>query len=231
MNEALTKILRIAKVLRGKDLYLCNQHKCNKLKLGQGNSAWVICPDFLSKDSIVYSFGIGEDISFDLALIQKFNLSINAFDPTPKSIEWLKTQNIPTNFKAKALGLADYDGKMSFHLPVNPNHVSASVVQSKFTSDRTIEVDVKRLQTIMAELEHTKIDLLKMDIEGAEYGVIDDILASPLEIKQILIEFHHRFERIGISKTKEAVRKMNDAGYKIFSVSAIGEEISFIKVK
>ena len=68
-----------------------------------------------------------------------------------------------------------------------------------------------------------------MDIEGAEYEVIDDIVHSPVPIYQVLIEFHHRFEGIGIGRTKEAITKLNGTGYKIFNVSATGEEISFIK--
>jgi hypothetical protein len=69
-----------------------------------------------------------------------------------------------------------------------------------------------------------------MDIEGAEYEVIEDILSSHVPISQVLIEFHHRFSDIGIGKTRSAVSRLNEAGYRIFNVSASGEEISFIKV-
>jgi len=34
--------------------------------------------------AVVYSLGIGEDISFDLALIEKYGARVHAFDPTPK---------------------------------------------------------------------------------------------------------------------------------------------------
>ena len=69
-----------------------------------------------------------------------------------------------------------------------------------------------------------------MDIEGAEYEVIGDIIESPVPISQVLIEFHHRFGTHGIQKTKEAIVRLNQAGYKIFNVSPSGEEISFIKM-
>jgi len=45
----------------------------------------------------------------------------------------------------------------------------------------------------------------------------------------VLIEFHHRFAHIGIKRTRQAISKLNRAGYKIFHVSASGEEFSFIK--
>ena len=71
---------------------------------------------------------------------------------------------------------------------------------------------------------------LKIDIEGAEYDVIDDILQSNIEITQFLIEFHHRFKEIGVNKTKLAVKKLENAGYKLVYINQkTGEEYTFIK--
>jgi hypothetical protein len=91
------------------------------------------------------------------------------------------------------------------------------------------KLPVHRLPTILAKLGHEKIDLMKMDIEGAEYEVIEDIIQSPVPILQLLIEFHHRFPYLGVRKSKEAISRLNQAGFKIFHVSPSGEEISFIK--
>ena len=71
--------------------------------------------------------------------------------------------------------------------------------------------------------------IVKLDIEGAEYEVIQHIIDRKIKIHQLLIEFHHRFPGIGNKKTKEAIRILNNAGYKIFDVSPSGEEFSFIK--
>lgn len=40
--------------------------------------------------------------------------------------------------------------------------------------DECVEIPVKKLSTIMDELNHQKTEILKMDIEGAEYDVIED---------------------------------------------------------
>jgi hypothetical protein len=77
---------------------------------------------------------------------------------------------------------------------------------------------------------HNKIDILKMDIEGAEYEVIKNIVSSRIEISQLLIEFHHRLIINGINKSKQSIQELNNADYKIFHVSDSGEEFSFIKV-
>jgi hypothetical protein len=83
----------------------------------------------------------------------------------------------------------------------------------------------------MEKNKHKYIDILKMDIEGAEYDVIDDLLRSEIEIHQLLIEFHHRFPSLGIKKTRQAVEKLRNAGFALFNVSQIGEEFSFINTK
>ena len=72
----------------------------------------------------MYSVGIGEDISFDLALMAQFNCRVFAFDPTPKSLEWLKRQELPEGFQSFAVGLADYDGQAELFAPPNSEHVS-----------------------------------------------------------------------------------------------------------
>ena len=85
-----------------------------------------------------------------------------------------------------------------------------------------------RLGTILKMLGHSCIDLLKMDIEGAEYDVLADLLTQRIPVKQILVEFHHRWPQIGVDKTRQAIHALNAAGYKIFSVSPGGEEYSFL---
>ena len=66
-----------------------------------------------------------------------------------------------------------------------------------------------------------------MDVEGAEYDVIDDLLASDLDVRQLLIEFHHQFS--GIERTRRAIEALNEAGYRIFDVSAGGKDYAFIR--
>ena len=223
------KFLRLPKVLKGKDAFIGIDFECGDITLGNTNSAWTICPKFLNETSVVYSFGIGYDVSFDLEIINHFDLKIFAFDPTPKSIEWVKKQNLPKQFMLIECGLAGFDGKAKFHPPENPDYVSATMLDRETTEDEAYKVEVKRLKTIMTELGHKELDLLKMDIEGAEYDVIDDIINGGIKPGQILIEFHHRFKNVGVNKTIEAVNKLRKYGYGVFHVSKTGEEISFIQ--
>jgi len=224
------KLFRLLKVIKGKDFYSSLQIKCNTVTLGDKSAEWMICPDNINANSIIYSFGIGENISYDLELIKRYNVTVHAFDPTPKSLEWLKKQELPEQFKSYPFGLADYDGDAEFHLPENAEYVSCSMIDEGKMKNQFVKVNVCRLKTLMGKLNHTEIDILKMDIEGAEYSVLNDILKEKLNIKQILIEFHHRYKNVGIEKSISAIKLLNSHGYKIFAVSFSGEEYSFIKI-
>ncbi len=78
-------------------------------------------------------------------------------------------------------------------------------------------------------LKHEKIDVLKMDIEGAEYDVLSDILKQGIAINQILIEFYHRLFSNGNRMIKKAIELLSSNGYDLFAISKNGEELSFVK--
>jgi hypothetical protein len=75
---------------------------------------------------LVYSFGIGEEISFDKNMINEYNAKVFGFDPTPKSIKRINEQELPENFIFTPIGIADHDGEEEWFLPENPNHVSCT---------------------------------------------------------------------------------------------------------
>ncbi len=221
------RLYRFKNFLKGRESYYVCDYRGNTVTKGNEGTDWTFIPGLLSPGDIVYSFGAGKDISFDRALVEELGLKVYLFDPTPESVDFIRILNLEENYIFEDTGLAGFDGKTRFYLPDEPGYVSATM-QPKHEDQRYVEVRVERLKTIMKRNGHKKIDLLKMDIEGAEYEVIDDILDSGIWIGQWLIEFHHRFPMNGIAKTRRAVSRLRDAGYKLFNVSATGEELSFV---
>ncbi|XZE44554.1 FkbM family methyltransferase [Pirellulaceae bacterium SH467] len=213
------------KLLR-KEPWVFVELDCRQQRLGHGDGSWIVCPDLLSPGCVVYSFGCGDNISFDVDLIQRYNSVVHAFDPTVRSIAWMNGQQLPIGLHFHELGIAAFDGEVEFSLP-RGHYVSYSMVPSQ--SDSTCTGKVKRLRTIMDELGHRSIDLLKLDVEGAEYAVIDDIVDEASRISQLLIEFHHRMvSDAGAAQTLLAIKKLRSAGFKLFSISPRGIEFSFI---
>jgi FkbM family methyltransferase len=163
-------------------------HDLNIVYYGTQYGGWGIEPSIICKNDIVYSFGVGTDISFDEQLINNHGVIVNAFDPTPRCVDWIKQQKLPNNFVFKQMGVSHFDGISYFNLPPKLEYVSYSETSEK--NENCIELQVKTLKTIMKELNHDKVDILKMDIEGSEYGVLDHMLLHSIYPKIILVEFH-----------------------------------------
>lgn len=213
----------------GRDLPYRTQIQCRCIRLGSEYGGWVIRPDWLERGSIVYSVGVGQDISFDLELIRRFGVVVHAFDPTPRSVEWVRAQSLPPQFVFHEIGLAEYDGSARFVLP-RADYVSYHVgaADEGGIAAHAIDAPVQRLSSIMRILGHQRVDLLKMDIEGAEYAVIADLIAAAVPIRQLLVEFHHSVgDAPSLQRTRQAIESLLGAGYHIFDVSPIGLEYSF----
>ena len=174
MKKYYRLIKRVVKTIFGNDFFAKTDCDLESVCFGSRYGGWNVVVDRVNENSIIYSFGVGEDISFDLELIQKYNAVVHAFDPTPRSIEWVRGQGVLVNFILHQYGLADFDGEIFFYPPENQNHVPHTIVKRPKAKSSAIRVPVKSIRTIMGELGHSHVDIMKMDIEGAEYQVIDD---------------------------------------------------------
>lgn len=230
-NDKIKRFEYWLKARLGKIAFIEVQHRCQKEWYGNEYGGFYVNPTALTDRPIVYSFGIGQDISFDLAIIEKHNANVYGFDPTPKSIQWIAQQKLPDTFHFFPFGIGNKTEKTKFHLPINQEHVSGSVFEHKLLSeDNYVEVPLKSFSDIITETGHRKIDVLKMDIEGSEYLVIDDILNAGIQINQLLLETHERFFVDGKQKGDAFFRKLFDYGYRIFGISDTYQEISLIRV-
>ena len=196
-------------------------------RLGSDYGGWSIVPDLLGPRSVVYTVGVGSDVTFDIAVIERFGCTVHAFDPTPMAREWIAKQDLPAQLVFHAIGLADKDEDVPFAMPLQEGWDSFSL-PPEGSAEETVLCPVRRLESIANDLGHDRIDLLKMDIEGFEYGVIDDVLAGPLRPVQWAIEFHHAMMHFVPDQTRRAVGQLEAAGYRLFAVSNVGHEYSFV---
>ena len=188
---------------------------------------WTVVPSQLNSGGLALAFGIGTDIGFELALASRFSMTVHAFDPTPRSGEWIRTQQLPDGLNFHALGLAAADGVLRFEEPELGHHVSFSATTN--SGRPSVSLPVKRLPSITRDLGDPHIELLKMDIEGSEYEVIRDMPNHQVRPTQILVEFHHRFPNFRASDTREAISTLQALGYGVAHVASNGEEFLFVK--
>lgn len=154
-------------------------------KIGEGGK-WVCGLSQLSNDltCVMYSFGISTDISLEVEILQRTNCIIHAFDPTVGNLpvnNWnalTEQQRNRIYFHKTALGI--YSGTSEMH-SLN-----------------------EQLLDIMHRLGHTFINLLKVDIEGGEWSVFNNLFengvhsdsnrqpsSEALPVGQLLIELHY----------------------------------------
>lgn len=210
-------------------------HECETRRHGSSYGGWVVNPSQISPDSVVYSFGLGEDVTFDVEMVETYGVEVHGFEPDPLALEWLGRQDLPAGVHAHPYGLAASDGEATLH-PVRPS------TARQLSGGRTLSTEigppaeehekhvaqVRRLGSIMRELGHDHVDVLKIDIEGLEYEVLDDMLAGGIHPKQLLVEFHQSLKGIPATRTVQSIRKLRAAGYRPFFVSPRCAEISFL---
>jgi len=211
----------------GKEPYLKKDIDINTVNY----SGWNISPDLIHQQDIIYSLGICDDIGFEKTIIEKFNVTVFAFDPTPYSVNWIGEQTLPENFNFYPWAAAGTDGNF-FLYPRISNKGERSRTMFTFHQQEESRSDGVKVEAFsvpsMADKLNTRIDILKMDIEGAEYDVIDNLIDSALRPKMLLIEFHHRFKGIGKQKTYSSIEKLRQNDYLIASISVTGREFCLI---
>jgi FkbM family methyltransferase len=196
-------------------------------RLGDAGGRWAIATGGLGPATVVYACGVGTDISFERDLIARYGVTVHAFDPTPLALEWAGRQRLPERFHLHPYGLADYDGTARFAPPRKLKFASFSMVRSGGVGE-AVEAPVRRLRSLQEALGLPAPDVLKLDIEGAEYAVLADLLAGALRPRQVLVEFHHRWREVGARRTREAVGALRNAGYRVAEVASNGLEYTFV---
>lgn len=212
--------------------YLQNRpFQINDKWLGSDYGGFFVATEILdfkkNQEIIVYSAGVGTDISFDKALMRRYRTAkIYAFDPTPISVEWIKRKKTPANFIFHPIGIGTKNGKEQMFLP-SSHRVSFTIHQWDEASKEHVEVEMKTINSIAEQHGHSFVDVLKMDIEGSEFEVLKALDFSKLSFGQILVEFHERFVENGVEIKNETIKRLETHGYICFAISS-DYEYSFI---
>lgn len=216
------------KRLSGKELWLRADAEFDTSE----SAGWNYIAERLDANSIVYSLGVGDSIEFDLEVIERTGATVYAFDPTPYAMEWIQQQTLPAQFVFYPWAAAGNNGSLRLFRRVNTRGKRADVM---WTADSAagdasdfIDAPAYTIQSIAEKLHHEKIDLLKVDVEGAEYDILDGLRQASQLPGQLLIEYHHRFPGIGRQKTAQSITALRALGYRIFDVSETGREIGFV---
>jgi FkbM family methyltransferase len=158
------------------------------VRVGSRYGGWWVPRSVLTPGAIAYCAGAGEDVTFDLALL-RHGVRVTTFDPTPRSVTYVNSLRIEDKrFRFVPVGWWNDDTEIDVYAPRDPAHVSYSALDLQGTG-QSITVPVRRVATLARELGDTALDIIKMDIEGAEMVVIPDILSSGPLPRVLCVEF------------------------------------------
>ncbi|CAB9515027.1 methyltransferase like 24 [Seminavis robusta] len=158
----------------------------NRIRAGDvEDGGWWICDaqtTIPEKDCVIYSFGIRDNFSFDHFFANK-GCQVHGFDPSPAGLqsqkEYEKVQR--AHYHSYGLGVVDKDygpGKVPFRWP------GLDYLQEF----NTLPWKLKSLPTIMKEIGNSKLTILKVDVEGAEWDSMKHIAKAGWD--ELYMELH-----------------------------------------
>lgn len=190
-------------------LLLPVSHSTSMTRLGSEYGGWWIPNQALRRGGVAYCVGVGEDVSFDVALVEA-GFRVFSFDPTPASIAFMESAQ-PEGIQFSPTGLWCESGSIRFYVPRDPANVSHSATNAQGTHEY-IEVPVETLEGMVSRLGHDSIDLLKMDIEGAELPVLRHMLDTEIRPAVLCVEFD---EPLPEKRFLRMVKNLVESGYEL----------------
>nr|WP_228025391.1 FkbM family methyltransferase [cf. Phormidesmis sp. LEGE 11477] len=195
-------------------------------KVGSDYGGWVLPVDLIQPGWTCYAGGVGEDITFDREIIERFGCRVFAFDPTPRAAAHVEQHAEGfSNFRFLPVGLWSEDTVLRFYAPRDPAHVSHSIVNLQETNTY-FEAPCRTVSSLMSELGHDEIDLLKIDIEGAEHEVVRSMFAQGVFPTLLCMEIDQPAPLLKITST---VRRIRKAGYTLINID--GWNFTFVHAK
>jgi FkbM family methyltransferase len=144
---------------------------------------------FTSERKTPYILDCGANYGFSIIYFKRLfpESEILAFEPDKKIFELLKNNLAPHNFKNIELVNAAVwkeDAQLEF---ASEGSLGGAIIQlGTFNMNKCI-VDAKQLSPY---LTYREIDFLKLDIEGAEYDVLQSCKNDLSRVKNLFIEYH-----------------------------------------
>lgn len=179
----------------------------------------------LNQNSIFFDIGAHVG-NFSTKMYEKFECNIYAFEPLDENFKIL-TQNLNNYKKIKCyqIALLNFDGYSN----ISSLGASASLFDRNEGSTNE-EVIVKSFGTFIREENINFIDFVKMNIEGSEYDLLNDIIDSGniLKIQHLQIQFHN-FVDDSEAKRKVIRNKLKKTHKNIYNFPFIWERWDLIK--
>jgi FkbM family methyltransferase len=197
---------------------------CQRYGLERIDPGYFVRPTIDAR-SIVLDCGLGNNADFSEAIIRRFNAECHGVDPTRKHQKPLArvASRHAGRLRIHPVALAGTTGWMTFYEA--PQQISGSLFEGHVNAGGAVSYTVRSVsfEDLLAEIGVSRIDLLKLDIEGAEYDVFASISDKTIKnIGQIIVEFHHYcLKGVTEADTRRVVNRITGLGFQSYSVDGI----------
>lgn len=176
----------------------------------------------IDNKSIVLDCGLGDDADFSDAMITRYGAQCHGVDPTRKHQPALSAiaGKLGSLFQLHPFAVAGRSGSFTFYESID--QVSGSLFDGHVNAKRSTSYPVRSttIPDLMASIGAATVDVLKLDVEGAEYDVLasmDD--HSFANIGQLIVEFHHHCVKgITPDDMKREIARLTGLGFCSYSV-------------
>lgn len=178
----------------------------------------------IGTDGVVIDVGCSHQAEFSLYMIERHGLTAFGVDPTRKhrpALEELE-KKYDGRFIHIPVAVSGQDGSMTFH--ESKANESGSILREHVNvqSDEIIEYEVETvsLNSLLRRIGIDRIAVLKLDLEGAEYDMLERVSKDDLvPFRQIFIEFHHHaIDNISEKDTERLVERIISFGFESYSL-------------
>lgn len=176
---------------------------------------------WLKPGSLVIDIG-GNTGGFFNQMVQTFRCEVVCYEPDRSAFARLNalTQLFPpwAKFSVENKAVSSRNGTQLFYSaqPLNGGNslIPGCREMGRYGQDETYEVQTVSFEEALAPYD--SVDLVKMDAEGAEFGIIVATDPSALQkIKQFTIEFHDfAFEQFTIEDVDRCIKLLEGLGFK-----------------
>lgn len=172
-------------------------------------------------------FDVGANIGYFTLLFSKFNggSDVHIFEPIKSNIEMIEKSlaiNSIKNVTINQTAVGNSDGNISFSISEDSAFSSIHDTGRKPLSE-VIEVGVLKIDTYVNQNDIKRIDVLKIDVEGAEELVImgaKNTLTDPNKRPRLVMIELYDLNLKGFNTSRvEIIRKMKEYGYSPFVIS------------
>jgi len=158
--------------------------------LGTPYGGWAVPEGVIDAGWVCYCVGAGGDISFEVELMERYGCEVVSFDPATEAQALAEEAAAGhARFTFMRVGIAEHDGTMRMWRASDPDHMALSSANLQRTTE-TVAVPVRSLSSVMVQLEHERIDLLKLALEGYEYELVPQLDLRALGVRVLDLELN-----------------------------------------